>query len=73
MASTLPCPSFKLIGELKMDEKEKTVAAEIFKICRAMSRISGSYYQEQIDKSTFLELIDKQTLEFDTAMFNLQR
>lgn len=56
-----------------MDEKEKTVAAEIFKICRAMSRISGSYYQEQIDKSTFLELIDKQTLEFDTAMFNLQR
>lgn len=39
-----------------MDEKERNLAGKIFKICRALERISGSYFREEIDETTFLNL-----------------
>lgn len=39
-----------------MDENEKDLAGKIFKICRSLERISGSYFREEIDEITFLNL-----------------
>ena len=39
-----------------MDENEKDLAGNIFKICRALERISGSYFRGEIDETTFLNL-----------------
>jgi len=42
-----------------MDEKEKDLAGNIFKICRALERISGSYFREEIDEKTFFRLFSE--------------
>lgn len=39
-----------------MDEEKKDLASKIFKTCRALERISRSYFREEIDETTFLNL-----------------
>ena len=47
-----------------MDKEEKKFASDVFKVCRSLQRISGGYYQEQIDRATFINL-------FIDELFNL--
>ena len=47
-------------GQVKMDENEKDFAGSIFKACRSLQRISGGYFNEQIDRPTFMQLFKEE-------------
>ena len=42
--------------EAKVDENEKDLVSKIFKTCRALERISGSYFRGEIHETIFLNL-----------------
>ena len=48
-----------------MDENEKDLAGEIFKICRALERISGSYFRGEIHETIFLNLFAEEHEKLD--------
>ena len=48
-----------------MDEEEKDLAGKIFKTCRALERISGSYFREEIDETTFLNLFAEESKKME--------
>lgn len=41
-----------------MDEKEKDLASSVFKVCRALERVSGAYFRGEINRPAFLKLFN---------------
>jgi len=43
-----------------MDKNEKDFSSTIFKICRVLERVSGSYFRQEINRETFMGIFKEE-------------